>query len=136
MPRKFVNLTSHSIELVGHESFVATQLYSSLTDEERIINTWSILASFPSAGVAQANLISVVDEMLTVDGHVIEVVKTTYGTVINLPEPSYDTYYIVSTLVAQASKASGRTTDDLLLLSDPIRDIKGRVIGCRRFARL
>ena len=45
-------------------------------------------------------------------------------------------YYVVSIVVAQAARASGRAVDDLLTPGQQIRDSDGRVIGCRSLARV
>lgn len=68
-----------------------------------------------------------------IDG--VEIVKIKYGQVEGLPDPDGETQYIVSFLTAQAAFANGRTTDDLLLTADLIRDDEGRIVGCRQFAR-
>ena len=45
-------------------------------------------------------------------------------------------YYVVSTIAAEAARCSGRTTADLLVPGQQIRDASGRVIGCRSLARV
>ena len=57
---------------------------------------------------------------------IIPITQTTYGEVVDLPEPRTNTYYIVSRLVMSA--ASGRT--DLLCPNGLVRDDNGNVIGC------
>lgn len=65
-----------------------------------------------------------------IDG--IEVVKTVFGEVEGLPEPVEGTFYIVSSLVAQAAK--GR--DDLLIPGRCVRNEAGQVLGCTCFGRV
>jgi len=60
----------------------------------------------------------------------IPVVRKRLGAVEGLPAPEDSVYYVVSRAVAEAAR--GR--DDLLIPDDLVRDEKGRVIGCRRFA--
>lgn len=45
-------------------------------------------------------------------------------------------YYVVSLVVAQAARAIGRTTADLLTPGQQVRDETGRVTGCRSLARV
>lgn len=70
-----------------------------------------------------------------VDG--IEIVAQTYGDIQGLPEPQEGTLYLVSLLVRQAAQAQGRT-DVISPDTSPesaIRDVEGRIVGVRRFAR-
>ena len=86
----------------------------------------------PSGIIARASQSSIgVGE---VDG--IQLVRTSFGAPVDLPEPTAETFYIVSLALANAAKASGRITADLLLTSDPVRNDAGQIIGCRRFALL
>lgn len=64
----------------------------------------------------------------------IRFVHTKYGAPVDLPDPDGETYYIVSTITVTAARESGRTTDDLLTAVDPIRDVQGRIIGCKALA--
>ena len=59
--------------------------------------------------------------------------KTEYGQVTGLPEPKAGTYYIVSSIVAQAVKG---VRDDVLIVDDTVRDNEGRIIGARALARV
>ena len=65
-----------------------------------------------------------------VDG--IPVSVTQYVRTIDLPEPSSDTRYVVSQVVA----ANNRNRDDLLFPGKLVRDESGRPIGCHGLARL
>ena len=60
----------------------------------------------------------------------IPVNRTVFGDVEGLPEPTADTYYIVSAIVAQACP----DRSDLLITDDAVRDEQGRIIGCRALA--
>lgn len=66
----------------------------------------------------------------SIDG--IPVTITEFGTVENLPEPATDTIFIVSSLVAQ------RCTDreDVFIPNESVRDIQGRIIGCRSLGKI
>lgn len=60
--------------------------------------------------------------------------SASYGSVVGLPDPEPDTWYIVSLATALAAAlATGR--NDLLVPYDQIRDEDGRIIGCRELAR-
>ena len=47
-----------------------------------------------------------------------------------------DTTYVVSLLTAQAAKAGGRLTDDLLVVGETVRDADGKIIGCLGLGRI
>ena len=49
--------------------------------------------------------------------------------VYDLPSPQPDTIYIVSRLVAEATRR-----EDLYIVDDAVRDENGRIIGCRALA--
>ena len=74
-----------------------------------------------------------VDAIKKVVGNVnnIPLFETAYGEIVNLPEPSSNTMYIVSGLV----KASCPERDDLLQPGELLRDDEGRPIGCVGFTR-
>jgi len=92
----------------------------------------NVVAVFPSDGVARASQHDVlVDEINS-----IPVVKTEFGEVLGLPEPTEGTVFIVSRITVEAAQAQGRSTDDLLTTSGAVRDDQGRIVGCRAFARL
>lgn len=104
------NLTPHAVNLVG--------------DDGDVIRTYEPI------GLARAEQRSVVCG--TLDG--IELVKTVFGKVEGLPDYQEGVFYIVSAITANAAKAEGRITADLLIVSDAVRNDQGQIIGCRRFA--
>lgn len=109
---RIVNLTPHEVKIVDGGN--------------------NVVAVFPSDGVARASQHDVlVDEINS-----IPVVKTEFGEVLGLPEPTEGTVFIVSRITIEAARAQGRSTDDLLVTSGAVRDSQGRIIGCRAFARL
>lgn len=107
---RIVNLTPHTVNIVAEDG--------------------TITASFPSEGIARAS--QKAEHVGELDG--IELVQMAFGATENLPAPAEDTYYVVSVITANAAKAEGRTTDDLVITADSVRDEGGRIIGCRRFA--
>ena len=109
---RIVNLTPHEVKIVDGGN--------------------NVVAVFPSDGVARASQHDVlVDEINS-----IPVVKTEFGEVLGLPEPTEGIVYIVSRITVEAAQAQGRSTDDLLVTSGAVRDSQGRIVGCRAFARL
>lgn len=109
---RIVNLTPHEVKIVDGGN--------------------NVVAVFPSDGVARASQHDVlVDEINS-----IPVVKTEFGEVLGLPEPTEGTVFIVSRITVEAVRAQGLSTDDLLVTSGAVRDSQGRIIGCRAFARL
>jgi len=108
-----INLTPHIVNIIAEDN--------------------SVKAAFPSQGIARASQTSEVVGDL--DG--IELVRMAFGKTEDLPAPAEGTYYVVSIITANAAKAEGRSTDDLVITADPVRDGKdgkGNIIGCRRFA--
>lgn len=100
---KVVNLTPHEITLVYPETNV-------------------VIERIPSEGVARVTSASkIIGEI----GNIPITIKT-FGEVEGLPEASDDTYYIVSSIVAQACPER----KDLLIPDATVRDEKGAVIGC------
>lgn len=59
----------------------------------------------------------------------IPVNKSIFGEVVGLPEYEEGTIYIVSRVVAEASRR-----EDLYVVDDAVRDEAGRIIGCRALA--
>lgn len=109
---RVVNLTPHEVTV--------------LDDDDVVIKT------YPSEGLARARQTNVLVGCL--DG--TPVVRTEFGEVTGLPEPAEGKVYVVSIITANAAKAHGRTTDDLLVTSSSVYNDQGRVIGCRAFARV
>jgi hypothetical protein len=103
---KVINLTPHAITVVLADGKTKT---------------------FPSSGkVVRVNV--TYDE--TALGDVIGVPTTmaTFGKVEDLPPEEPDTYYIVSTMVAQALEG---TRLDLLAPGELVRDKEGQPVGCK-----
>lgn len=106
----FINLTPHEINLFSTES-------------ERIFP--------PSGKIVRLSVEYVTGEI--VDG--IPTVKRVFGEVIDLPDPQKDTYYLVSSLVADRIK--GR--NDILIPdtgASAVRDADGKIKGVTRFIAL
>lgn len=108
---KIINLTPHAVYIIK--------------DNE-------VYASYPPEGIARAEQ---TDKKIGSINN-IDIYSTTFGDVTGLPEPSLDTFYIVSLATAQAAMRHGRTTGDLLLTSHPVRNEDGVIIGCEAFAQI
>lgn len=106
------NLTPHAVCVLGEDG--------------------STLKVFPSDGVARASqsneIVGYIDN--------IPIVKAVFGEVVNLPEPEYNTLLIVSIITIGAAHAQGRSTNDLIIASNPVRDDSGQIIGCRYLAQV
>ncbi len=105
------NLTPHPVNIVDKEG--------------------NIIKVFESAGVARAAQEDV--EIGTLEG--ITIIETTFDEIVDLPEYSQGTYYIVSAITAKAASLSGRSTRDLLLPGKTVKNRDGQIIGCQALAR-
>lgn len=99
-----VNLTPHAVNFIS--------------DDGNIIKTIE-----PSGAVARVS--AKTETIGEIDG--LPVTTSVYGEVTGLPEPEEGKVYVVSSLVA------GRTTNrnDVFVPNEPVRDEKGRIVGCR-----
>jgi len=98
--------------------------------------TFRLVSELASEGNARANQSDENVGKVEVADEVINVVRTTFGTPVDLPEPQNGVMLLVSLITANAAKAAGRTTEDLLLTSNPVRDEAGKIMGCTQFAAL
>lgn len=110
---KLVNLTPHPIRLVGE------------TEVE----------IGPSGLVARVKAVTeTVGEVVLDDGTKFPIVRTKFEGLEGLPDPEPDTFFVASTLVAQAASRLGRH-DILAPDTGPesaIRDADGKIVGVRR----
>lgn len=110
-----VNLTPHAVNICDAEG--------------------NVLATFaPEGTIARAAQTDVPVGTLEVDGHELPLVRTEFGAPVDLPDPEEGVWLVVSIITANAAKAVGRPTGDLLITSNPVRDDAGRIIGARQFA--
>jgi hypothetical protein len=112
---EFINLTSHPVHIYAKDD----------------LNRMSLIASFPERGKARVleTRIESPDSFVVINGFKIPVVSKDYGQVLDLPAPRKETYFIVSGMV----KKHCPLREDLLVPTDAIRDVAGRIIGCRSF---
>jgi len=109
---RLANLTPHDITLVCMDG------------AEVIIH--------PSGTVARCTVRRETVETVQVNGHLVPINRTRFGPVEGLPEPDGETWYIVSSIVAQA--VPGR--EDVLIVDDTVRDASGRIVGAKALARV
>lgn len=109
---RIINLTPHTINIVDEAG--------------------NKIVDLPSEGEARA-----VQKNVNF-GHLgdVPLVRAEFGEPIGLPEPAENTFYIVSAITANAAKAVGRTTDDLLLTAETVRNEKNQIIGCKALAKI
>lgn len=69
-------------------------------------------------------------------GWLAPIFEVEFGPVTGLPEPEPAVWHIVSRVAAEAARAQGRRTDDLLIPDGLVRGPNGQPIGCTGFARL
>ena len=82
----------------------------------------SILTIEPSGEIARVGQSR--EQLPVIDG--IEITRSTFGKIENLPEPQADTIYVVSGLVL-----SRTSRDDVFAPGEAIRNERGQVIGCK-----
>ena len=106
-----VNLTPHAVNIVGNDNSVAITIPAS-GNVARCSQTIDIVGSITTNSVS------------------IPISSSSYGEVVDLPDPKPGYYYIVSRLVMSACPAR----QDLLCPNDLVRNDAGQVIGCRSLA--
>jgi len=103
-----VNLTPHDIVIV--DNF-----------------THDVIKTYPSKGNARISVLYMEKE--NING--VPIVDEVLGSVYGLPEKEEEHYYIVSNIV----KAQLPDREDLLAPVDFVRDMQGKIIGCKGFRR-
>lgn len=106
---RIVNLTPHSIDVYYRGEVVRTIQSDGLARCTSIDEELDQLAGLP---------------IVHMDSEAVE----------GLPAEEPGTYYIVSSITAQAAVKSGRS--DLLVPTKLVRDLNNRVIGCEVFCKL
>lgn len=101
---KVINLTPHSINIVGGPTFE------------------------PSGEVARISSTNESAGEMVINGEVIPLITQQFGEIVGLPEEREGVLFIVSSLIfAQTNRK------DLLVPGEQVRDDQGRVIGCQSF---
>lgn len=130
-----INLTPHTITVLREEEGGSVSGVIGFGRGAREAQ-FRQLAELPSAGVARAATRKEATGSVWIGGEEIPVERTVYGQVEDLPALDGETTYVVSLITAQAALAGGRTTDDLLVVGEAVRDSAGQIIGCTGFGRL
>ena len=105
--KKIINLTPHDVNIVKNNGDVVT--FSPYGTVARCTQTTTQIG----------------------DANGIPLTQTSFGVVVDLPQPQKDTIFIVSRLVLNACKG---VRDDLVVPNDLVRDDQGNIIGCKSFA--
>lgn len=108
---KIINLTPHSVNVIGDDNSVTITIES-------------------SGNVARCSQTINIVDTIDLNNVAIPVSSSSYGEVVDLPAPQDGVYYVVSRLVMSACP----NRQDLLVPNDLVRDEAGRVIGCRSLA--
>lgn len=110
---KVFNLTPHIVNIVDEKG--------------------KFIDEFPSGGIARVTCKT--EQVGEVKGRFrpIPLYRTEYGDIEGLPPYREGVCYIVSRLVATAAAQEGRSTSDLLIPANLVRDAQGRVIGAQGF---
>lgn len=108
---KLINLTPHPIVLMDAND--------------------QVVETIASTGIARAKQENT--SIGSVNGFPLSEVR--FGEPEGMPEPKEGVMYVVSQITANALKAQGRT-DDILIVDQAVRDDKGRIVGCRGFAKV
>lgn len=101
---KVVNLTPHSINIVGGPTFE------------------------PSGQIARISSSNENAGELLINGELIPLITQQFGEVVGLPEEKEGVLFIVSSLIFSNTKRR-----DLLVPGEQVRDDQGRVVGCKSF---
>jgi hypothetical protein len=129
---KIVNLTPHAIAVLVEDANGSVEGSVGFGRAARP-GTFRLVAELPSEGVARATTSSVPAGSVEVNGVSIPVTKTVFGEVADLPEPANGVQLVVSMVTANAAAACGRSTDDLLIVGETVRDGGGNIIGTTGF---
>jgi len=133
---KIINLTPHPVVILRDDAEGNISGFTG-TGPAAKEGKFSLVGEYaPTGSVARATQRDEVVGALGISGTEVPLIRTTFGSPTDLPAPETDTYLVVSVITAQAAKASGRTVEDILITSDPVRDEKGKFIGVRKFALL
>lgn len=102
---RLVNLTPHEVRIIKN-------------DGDIVIKPGKVIARVESRT-------STVDR-IDCDGTCVDIVESSYGKVVGLPEPEEDTIFIVSRFVKNVVPER----DDVLVPNGVVRDENGSIIGC------
>lgn len=87
----------------------------------------------PSGNVARADVMQKISGYISQDDISVPLYRLDYKNLTGLPDPSRDTFYIVSAKTLMAAVALNRDTSDLFTPANILRDPYGFAIGCSGF---
>lgn len=126
-----VNLTPHAVVL--YERGACEEVGGKLVLKNKSARGF---VSIPSSGLSRVRLGEEDHGAIKIGKRFVPLTKMEYGEPVGLPEKRENTMFIVSAITATAAAKSGRETDDLLIPAGVVRDERGIVIGCTKFAVL
>jgi hypothetical protein len=133
---QILNLTPHPVVVVRDDPEGSVTGFTGVGPAAKE-GKFALVAEYKPAGpVARAAQRDERVGELEINGTKVPLIRTVFGEPTDLPAPEDGTMYVVSIITAQAAKAAGRPTNDLLITSDPVRDAAGKFIGVRKFALL
>jgi len=86
----------------------------------------------PKHGMARASTYRNIMDRLDFNGSTIPVNETSFGEVSGLPDYEEGTIIIVSGIAASAMWDKRK---DLYVVDEPVRDMNGKIIGCRALSK-
>ena len=129
---KIVNLTPHALVLLVEDP--AGEVAGSVGfGRAARAAQFRTVAELASEGVARATTSVESAGTVEVNGQTMTVTKTVFGGTGDLPAPVEGVRLVVSLITASAAQAEGRSTDDLLVVGEAVRDEGGRIIGVTGF---
>lgn len=109
--QRIVNLTRHDLNLY-------------LVDGEPPLH-------IPKAGTTRVGINRMIVEQLMFNRYMIGVNETTFYSGSQLPKPQEGTIYVISSLSA---KVMTEDRDDVYIPDEPVKNERGKVIGCKSLA--
>lgn len=126
------NLTPHALQLLTEQEggpIVGSVGFGRAARQ----SSFRLVAELVSEGVARAATHSEAAGAIEMNGEQFPVTATVFGEVQDLPEARPDVRLVVSKITADAATAGGRSTDDLLVVGEAVRDAEGKILGVTSF---
>jgi len=132
---EIVNLTPGPVTLLRDDAKGSVTGFTSVGSSEEKGSRFTIVAKYePRGRIVWTKLREEPGGELKIKGRRVTLIRIMSSEPANLPAPTEGIYLLVTIDTAQAVKASGRTTRDLLIPFDAVHNPCGRTIGYRRFA--
>jgi hypothetical protein len=117
------NLTPHAV-VVGEVTFAPSGVIARAIEEP--VPADPIRVSIPDPTGSPLDRLEVT----------IPTSTTRYTGMVDLPDPEPGVYLVVSMVIPAVAAARRRWTGDLLVPGQQMRDLSGRIVGCRSLARV